>query len=77
MAWSSSKPATPVQGVVKRRGERIPDQMQGIEEVALSRTVGPHQKVQRTKTEIATADALEIAQDDTGQKWGWRHGIWF
>lgn len=51
--------------MIERGGEGVRHESQGVDEVALSGPVAPNQKGARTKSDIASGDALEVSKRDS------------
>src|SRR5947199_2388391 len=60
--------------MVERAAQGVCHEAQGVEEVALTGTVRPHQEGERAEIHVAAGDALVVLQENSGDE-GWiRHG---
>ena len=68
-------PAALAQGIAERRPQRIGDEAERVEEVALARAVRTDEERERRRRDIARGDALVVAQRDAGQQSAVRHPV--
>ena len=69
-------PSSLAQGVVKRESERLRREPERVQEVAFAGAVRTHEQGERFQRNIASGDALVVAESDAGNRPGIRVGHW-